>query len=113
MSEKTFIEISTYRVWLESASSAHQDMLVTLYRAGENLPVAFLQFQAADNLPEPQMTADGNIHIRYHTASYAHILDLLRNESPIYVYYYPVSNGIRAGLSTMAEPVGVGDEDYD
>lgn len=45
----------------------------------------------------------GQIFVHFNLSQFDGILDMIRNEDPIYLYYYNPSN---AGISTSAEPVG-------
>ena len=55
--------------------------------------------------------ATGYISCHYPAESYAHILDLLRNESPVFVEF-EVSAGNVGNIRTSAEPVGEGEQTW-
>jgi len=48
------------------------------------------------------------VYLRYPVAMYGHILDILRNEKPIYFSYSPKTN--LGFIRTGKEPVGEGEE---
>jgi hypothetical protein len=88
------------------------------YRAmpGENLAVLYL-FDAegesvamlvfvdgSDPLPEPRETASGVVVQSYYRRDLAGIIDLLRNEKPVYFHWVPAVRLAR--ISTEQEPVG-------
>jgi hypothetical protein len=51
----------------------------------------------------------GLVYLRYPISMYANILDILRNEKPIYFSYSPKTN--LGFIRTGKEPVGEGEED--
>jgi hypothetical protein len=50
----------------------------------------------------------GYVSCHYHASDYPHIIDLLRNEKPVYVEF-EVKIGNIASIRTSAEPVGEGE----
>lgn len=54
--------------------------------------------------------SSGYISCHYPAEEYAHVLDLLRNEKPVYVEF-EVRPGNIANIRTSAEPVGEGEQD--
>ncbi|RSC93157.1 hypothetical protein [Tenacibaculum singaporense] len=48
-------------------------------------------------------SSTGQVFVHYNLSQFDAVLDILRNESPIYLYYHSPSN---AGLNTSREPVG-------
>lgn len=59
-------------------------------------------------LPADTVTK-GQIVLYYHLDRYAHALDLLRNEKPVYLYYNGSGAGFENGVKTMVEKVGEGE----
>ena len=53
--------------------------------------------------------ASGYISCHYLAADYPQILDILRNEKPVYVEFVPKAGNI-ANIRTSAEPVGEGEQ---
>ena len=51
----------------------------------------------------------GQVVLHYHLSHYAHAIDLLRNEKPIYLYYNGSGSGFENGIKTMVEKVGEGE----
>jgi hypothetical protein len=45
----------------------------------------------------------------YHVEDFANVVDLLRNEKPMYMYYNGSGSGFENGLRTMSERVGEGE----
>ena len=60
------------------------------------------------NLPENYLDTNSKlVYLRYSMSMYAHIIDILRNEKPIYFSYYELS---KIGyIRTGKEPVGEGE----
>lgn len=54
--------------------------------------------------------ATGYISCHYPAADYAQVLDLLRNEKPVYVEF-EIQLGNMANITTSAEPVGEGEQE--
>lgn len=59
------------------------------------------------------LPADGlsgtQVNLYYHLHSYAHCIDLLRNEKPMYLLYSGSGSGFENGIKTTAEVVGEGE----
>ena len=52
---------------------------------------------------------NNQVQLHYHLESFAHLIDLLRNEKPIYMYYNGSGGGFENGIKTMIEKVGEGE----
>ena len=52
---------------------------------------------------------DGSVTLYYHLASFGHVLDLLRNEQPMYLLYAGSGPGFENGIKSTPEPVGEGE----
>jgi hypothetical protein len=52
---------------------------------------------------------NNQVQLHYYLDSYAHLIDLLRNEKPIYMYYNGSGSGFENGIKTMIEKVGEGE----
>jgi hypothetical protein len=50
--------------------------------------------------------AGGQVQLHYHLANYAHAVDLLRNETPMYLLYSGSGGGFENGIKTTPEPIG-------
>ncbi len=55
-----------------------------------------------------EQTSSGYIWCHYHWEDFPHILDMLRNENPVYVRFVAGSWNL-ASITTMMEPVGEGE----
>lgn len=60
------------------------------------------------SLPADSNTG-GQVNLYYHLGNYAHCIDLLRNEKPMYLLYSGSGNGFENGIKTTAENVGEGE----
>jgi hypothetical protein len=63
--------------------------------------------QEGSVIPNDSANSTGAIYMHLPIARYVEVMDLLRNESPIYFSYS--SQGQRAMLATSSEPVGEGE----
>jgi hypothetical protein len=59
-------------------------------------------------LPADTMSG-GQVNLYYHLADYQNALDLLRNESPMYLLYSGSGSGFENGIKTTEEGVGEGE----
>lgn len=51
----------------------------------------------------------GQVNLYYHLDDYENALDLLRNESPVYLLYSGSGSGFENGIKTTQEVVGEGE----
>jgi hypothetical protein len=59
-------------------------------------------------LPQDNMTS-GQVNLYYHLGNFSHIMDLLRNEKPMYILWVGSGSCNENGVKTTAEPVGEGE----
>ena len=52
---------------------------------------------------------NGQVTLQYHLDDFHHVLDVLRNEKPVYLLYSGSGGGFENGIQTTAEPVGEGE----
>ena len=55
------------------------------------------------------LPADNATNLYYHLSDFANVIDLLRNEKPMYMYYNGSGGGFENGIKTMSEKVGEGE----
>jgi hypothetical protein len=60
-------------------------------------------------LPQDNMTS-GQVNLYYHLDDFDNIIDLLRNEKPMYLLWVGSGSGNENGIKTTAEPVGEGEK---
>jgi hypothetical protein len=54
--------------------------------------------------------AGGQVSLHYHLDDFQNVIDLLRNEDPMYLLYSGSGLGYENGIKTTEEPVGEGEE---
>jgi hypothetical protein len=58
-----------------------------------------------ENIPKAYIDEGGKYRMYFHRKYFAEVLDMLRNEKPVYFHYWE-GPGDNSHLSTMLEPVG-------
>ena len=61
-------------------------------------------------LPADNMSSHNQVNLYYHLDDYQNAIDLLRNESPMYLLYSGSGPGYENGIKTTEEVVGEGEE---
>jgi hypothetical protein len=82
------------RIWLKAAGNESIGQLIFMPN-GSPLP--------QDNM------ANGQVNLYYHLDDFQNALDLLRNESPMYLLYSGSGGGFENGIKTTREVVGEGE----
>ncbi|MEE8398781.1 MAG: hypothetical protein V3S89_07230 [Desulfobacterales bacterium] len=101
MDSKTF-EITEYKYgFLNSMATRDRHMIAHLYQKQEVVAIAY--FQAERH--EPQMNSRGIVNLFYPIEDGPGIIDMLRNEKPIFLHI----EKSQAFLSTSMEPIGEGE----
>ena len=84
--------------------STRELTLLSLFDDSKNL-LCGIAFVADDSdLMAPSESENGHVAIQLHAKSFAPILDMLRNEKPVYFSWWREAQSMR--LSTAKEPVG-------
>ena len=65
-----------------------------------------LIFRPDGSVLPPDDIVAGRVYLYYHLQQYAHCIDLLRNEKPMYLMYSGSGGGFENGIKTTPEPVG-------
>jgi len=60
-------------------------------------------------LPPDKMSGN-QVNLYYHLEDFQNVIDLLRNEQPLYLLYAGSGPGFENGIKTTAEPVGEGEK---
>jgi len=83
---------------------------ITVY-ADNNENLGVIHFRADNAIPMPNQYTDNRLTLNLKWSSMPHILDLLRNENPVYIYItIDDSNMLNyVSISTQQEPVGDGE----
>lgn len=106
------IEIKTierYSCMMFSSRSGDADMKAVIMITAENEFLGYLNFMADGAiLPEPDKKYN-LYYFYYHMSDMPSVIDLLRNEGPVYVFYME-SNKENCRISTTMEMVGEGEK---
>ena len=97
-------QIDAYRFWYYGKNE-HRLYIQVFH---ENAYIGSLTFHKEDQRPDNRMEA-GFIHLSYAKEDYPNIIDLLRNESPIFIWYNP-DNHVGGLAGDAKEPIGEGEE---
>jgi hypothetical protein len=108
MATATF-EVATYQYYNWSSRRTGKTNLVLKGVGGQTCSVWFVEDAAAD-LPVAQEVAPNYYAFYYHHAQLPHLIDMLRYEKPITVFFNNDSGFNNSRISTSNEPVGEGEE---
>lgn len=99
----TSIQIRTYNV--ESFSSNQNPASINLYdKTGKHFAIAIFRPDSED-LPEANHGTDGKYRLYYYRKYFSDVIDLLRNEKPVYMHFWSGA-GSNTHIGTKREPVG-------
>jgi hypothetical protein len=105
MATQTF-EITEYQYgFFNNAAYHNKRMLAYLYQNDNRIATIFFQ----DDLKAPHTDRHGQICIYYRMEDLHSVIDMLRNEKPIFLHYKETSKITQAFLTTSKEPVGEGE----
>jgi hypothetical protein len=96
--------VDAYEVFYSANSFSPR---IALKHAGE--PIGQLVFKPNGATLPPDTNASGKVTLYYHLDAFHSVVDLLRNEKPIYLYYNGSGPGFENGIKTMLEKVGEGE----
>jgi hypothetical protein len=77
--------------------------------SGENVGVWFIQ-EENTALPQAVQHSAASFSLYYHRSQFEHIVDMLRNEKPIWVHFDNNNGWNNSRISTTDEPVGEGEQ---
>lgn len=103
LSDETEISRYTYHCF---SSRDRDDVTLFLYDKASTVVGQVLAVPDGEPLP-PAVPRDGRVLLYFHRAAMPQIVDLLRNEGPVYLHW---QNGRDAALATGYERVGEGEE---
>ena len=102
------IELENYKYYTYSSRGfdfGYSHTVILMYSADGYIGAVF--FQKSDEGLKPATKSSGGIYSLYYSyADLPQIIDMLRNESPVYLIYNGEKN---SRLSTSSEPVGEGE----
>jgi hypothetical protein len=102
-------QVATYQYYDWSSRKTGKTNLILKGAGGETCSVWFVE-DAAANLPVAQQVAPNYYAFYYHHSQLQHLVDMLRNEKPIFVFFNNDSGFNNSRISTTDEPVGEGEE---
>lgn len=108
MATATF-EVVTYQYYNWSSRNTGKTNLILKSAAGQTCSVWFVEDPAA-NLPAAQEVAANYYSFYYHHSQLPHLIDMLRNEKPVTVFFNNDNGFNNSRISTSDEPVGEGEE---
>jgi hypothetical protein len=80
---------------------------IALKNAGNYIGQMIFMPNGAALPPDTAVNKQAQVH--YHLDDFQNVIDLLRNEKPIYLYYSGSGSGFENGIKTMIEKVGEGE----
>jgi hypothetical protein len=103
-----FTEIKSYRIFLDSGSQTNRSFTtINLYDV-KNEVIGVLQFFDNEIWSEIP-THSTPIYLQYAMSKFSYVVDILRNEKPIYIGYWENQYGKYGRICTGEEPVGEGE----
>lgn len=102
-------QVATYQYYNWSSRKTGKTNLILKGAAGETCSVWFVEDGSAD-LPAAQQVAPSYYAFYYHHSQLPHLIDMLRYEKPITVFFNNDSGFSNSRISTTDEPVGEGEE---
>ena len=99
-------KITRYHILFYGSPEGYQTNRAQIALYGvDNRTAAFVRFNDPGMTFENDYESDGVIRMHLPSTMFENVLDVLRNEKPIYIYF---AQG-RGFLSTSSEPVGEGE----
>ena len=102
-------QVATYQYYDWSSRMNGKTNLVLKGTGGETCSVWFVENPTAA-LPVAQVIAPNYYAFYYHHSQLDHLVDMLRNEKPISVFFNDDNGFNNSRISTSDEPVGEGEE---
>jgi len=100
-------EVKKYHILVYGGPDGYQTNRAQIYLSdGQGKPLAYLRFNDPGMAFENDYESNGIIRMHLPSTMFENVIDVLRNEKPIYIYF--AQN--RGFLSTSKEPVGPRDE---
>jgi hypothetical protein len=107
MATATF-QVATYQYYDWSSRKTGKTNLNLKGTGGQTCSVWFVEDPAAD-LPDASQVAPNYYVFYYHHSQLDHLIDMLRNEKPIFVFFNNDNGFANSRISTTDEPVGEGE----
>jgi hypothetical protein len=107
MATATF-QVATYQYYDWSSRVTGKTNLILKGTGGQTCSVWFVEDPAA-NLPTAAEVAPNYFAFYYHHSQLDHLIDMLRNEKPVTVFFNNDNGFANSRISTTDEPVGEGE----
>jgi hypothetical protein len=107
MTTATF-EVTTYAYYDWSSRSTGKTNLLLRGAGGQTCSVWFVEDPTAE-LPAAEQVTPNWYAFHYHHHQLGHLIDMLRNEKPIFVYFDDDNGFPNSRISTTDEPIGEGE----
>jgi hypothetical protein len=107
MATATF-QVATYQYYDWSSRETGKTNLILKGSGGETCSVWFVEDPAA-SLPAAAQLAPNYFAFYYHHSQLDHLIDMLRNEKPVTVFFNNDNGFANSRISTTDEPVGEGE----
>ena len=108
------IELGSYEVVLigKKSSSPSSERLLGRIFLKDTQGTWVARFDFKDNPGPPVQQASGWYQAQFPTHEFPYVIDVLRNEEPVYLRGWKLTDGSLSyvGISTGAEPVGEGED---
>jgi hypothetical protein len=108
MARESF-QVATYQYYNWSSRKTGKTNLILKGTADETCSVWFYE-DATQDLPPTRKVQDKYHAFYYHHDQLQHLIDMLRYEKPIFVFFNDDNNWNNSRISTTHEPVGEGEE---
>lgn len=102
-------QVATYQYYNWSSRMTGKSNLVLRGTGGQTCSVWFVE-NAAGPLPAAQVVAPNYYAFYYHHSQLDHLIDMLRHEKPVSVFFNDDNGFNNSRISTSDEPVGEGEE---
>ena len=79
-------------------------------KEGDNFIGQLIFMPNGSALPQDNM-ANGQVNLYYHLDDFQNVIDLLRNESSIYLLFSGSGGGFENGIQTTEDAVGAGEKE--
>ena len=107
-----YSEISSYRVFLDSGTQKNRCFtFINLFDKSEDI-IGVLQF-VDEGLEVKDKKNYDVVHLQYPMSKFPYVLDVLRNEGPVYIGYWENEFGKYGRIYTGKEAVGEGESEVE
>ncbi len=96
-------EIASYMFQVEAGASAAVRKALVFCSDNVNLRGWLTFYNDSTPIPEPSIDSNLRITLAFPMSHFGAIMELLRTEKPLYIYYHSPTF---AGISSSSEPVG-------